>query len=368
MTYFFYGTLRHRPLLQAVIGRDPGPLRAARLAGHRVCWLKGQNVPLIQVGEGVVQGVLFDPLPDDAPRLDAYENGFAYTPVAVRVDTANGPGDALVYYPDPSLRAGPPFKLEDWEARWADVAVPAATEFMRRWAAGQPLDRLETFFPGMEARAWASHLAKDGAPTTLRQPGPAVDLVAEHPGFDGFFRYRHIDVRHRKFDGGQSPVLNRECFVGFDAALVVPYDPATGNVLLIEQVRMATAVRGDPNHRVLEPVAGLIDAGEDPEEAVRREAVEEAGITLREVQLINRVYPSPGYSTEFFHCYVGTADLDGADKRIAGVDAEHEDIRSHVLPLDDALALVDSGEINVAPLAMMLLWLARNRERMTALS
>lgn len=368
MTYFFYGTLRHLPLLRIVLGRDPGPLCAARLPGHEVRWMAGQNVPLILPGEGAAEGVLFEPRDGDTARLDAYENGFAYTPETVSVETGAGPVEATVYFPDPGLEVGPAFALEDWEARWAPIALPAATEFMHRWEAGEPIETLEEYFAGMEARAWASHLAKAGAPATLRRPGPAVEVVTEHKGFDGFFRFRRIDVRHGKFDGGTSPTLNRECFVGFDAALVVPYDPVTDRVLLIEQVRLATAMRGDPHHRVLEPVAGLIEAGEDPAEAVRREAVEEAGIDLRAVHLINRVYPSPGYSTEFFHCYVGIADLDGADKRIAGVDVEHEDIRSHVLPLDDALALIDTGEINVAPLSMMLLWLARNRSRVAALS
>ena len=366
--FFFYGTLRHRPLLQTVLGRDPGPLMPAVLPGHEVCWIDGQHVPLIRRGDGRAEGVLFEPGPDDAARLDAYEHGFGYETAEVTVETAAGPQQARVYYPDPRQKVGAPFRLEEWEARWAPVAVPAAAEFMRRWDAGQPIEVLERFFPGMEARAWASHLAARAAPTTLRKPGNPTEFLQEHQGFEGFFRFRHMDLRHRRFDGSWTPPFTRECFVGFDAALVLPYDAATDRVLLVEQLRLATAVRGDPNPHTLEPIAGLIEAGEEPEACARREAREEAGLELAALELIGRVYPSPGYSTEFHHCYLGHARLDGIDKRIGGADGEHEDIRSHVLPLEAAVDLIATGEVNVAPLAMMLLWTLRHRDRLRAVS
>ena len=51
-SYFFYGTLRHLPLLNLVLGEDPtrdpdGPragLVHAQLAGFRLAWAKGQSL------------------------------------------------------------------------------------------------------------------------------------------------------------------------------------------------------------------------------------------------------------------------------------------------------------------------------------
>ena len=79
-----------------------------------------------------------------------------------------------------------------------------------------------------------------------------------------------------------------------------------------------------------------------------------------------RVYASPGYSSEFFHCFLGLCDLAGRGGELGGLDAENEDIRSHVIGFDRALALIDSGEINAGPLVMMILWLARHRAALRA--
>ena len=77
-----------------------------------------------------------------------------------------------------------------------------------------------------------------------------------------------------------------------------------------------------------------------------------------------KIYASPGYTTEFFHCFLGLCDLSEDDNGLAGLDEEHEDIRNHVISFDRAMELIDSGEINVGPLVMMLFWLARHREEL----
>ena len=108
-------------------------------------------------------------------------------------------------------------------------------------------------------------------------------------------------------------------------------------------------------------MAGLVDAGEAPKETARREAVEEAGLALTDLRPMMQGYASPGYSTEFFHFFLGLCDLSAATGGLGGLPEESEDIRSHVISFDAAMALLDSGEVNQTPLAMMLLWLARYR-------
>ena len=97
--------------------------------------------------------------------------------------------------------------------------------------------------------------------------------------------------------------------------------------------------------------------------AARREAEEEAGLRLGPLEPMVQVYASPGYSTEFFHCFLGLAELSEFDTSAGGLRSEHEDIRSHVLSFDAAMALVKTGEINTGPLVMMLYWLAAERDR-----
>lgn len=365
MTLFFYGTLRHPPLLAAVIGRDLGPLPAARLPGHEVRWVQGHHIPMIVTGGAGAEGVLFAPSAAERARLDAYEAGFAFGMGPFEVETHEGPVTAEVYWPDPvRLVPGPPFVLADWAELWGETAPEAAAEYLDRLDRGEPEETARRFFPAMEARAWARQLARaHPGRAEVRQPGNPLEIVAEHDGFRGFFRFRHLDLRHRTFAGDWTPPFTRECYIGFDAALMLPYDPATDEVLLIEQLRLAASLRGDPNPMCLEPVAGLIEAGESPEDTARREAREEAGIELEELIPVLRSYPSPGYSTEFHHAFIGLTHLAGAHMRMGGAEGEMEDIRSHVMPLDAAVDLIGTGELTVTPLAMLLLWLARERDR-----
>jgi ADP-ribose pyrophosphatase len=128
-----------------------------------------------------------------------------------------------------------------------------------------------------------------------------------------------MDLSHRRFDGGMSPLITREIFISGDAVTVLPYDPVRDRVLLIEQFRTGALGRGDPLPWQLEAIAGRIDPGEAPEDAARREAVEEAGLMLGRLEPVAEYYPSPGAMTEYIYSYVALCDLpDG----VAGVEAD----------------------------------------------
>ena len=106
-----------------------------------------------------------------------------------------------------------------------------------------------------------------------------VELVEKTRPYDGYF---HIDVyrlRHRRFGGGWTEVMSREMFERGHATVVLPYDPARDAVVLIEQFRIGAYAAGlEP--WLIEPVAGIVEAGETPEAVARREAIEEAGCEL----------------------------------------------------------------------------------------
>lgn len=371
MALFLYGTLRYPPLLEIVLGRAPGGAAVpARLPGHAVHWAEGQGFPLIVAQKGgMAEGLLLDGLSEaELARLDFYEGGFGYALRPVTVQADDGPVAAQVYFPDPGRwTPSAPWDLAGWVAGHGALTLRFAREVMARMGrndAGQ----VAALAPFIRARAWAQMLGQNPAPTALRRDARPGDIeISERPtGFEGFFRLKHFDLRHRRFDGGFSDWFQRETFVAYDAALVLPYDPKTDRVLLVEQLRFGPIWRDDPAPWMLEPVAGLVDAGEAPADAARREAVEEAGLELGALQPMMRAYPSPGYSSEFYHCFLGLCDLSGPRRDTNGLRDEHEDIRSHVIPFERAMALLDSGEINAMPLAAMLLWLARHREHLRA--
>ncbi|MFZ5963935.1 NUDIX domain-containing protein [Thalassococcus sp. BH17M4-6] len=367
---FFYGTLCHLPLLHQVLGHDRVKCLPATLPDHESRWVADNAFPMIQNAPGqAARGLLVRGLgDDDLARLDFYEGGFGYDLRAVTVQTDEGAAPAQVYFPQPGLwQPGAPWSLTDWQEKWAAVTLSAAEEAMARYGIAPP-EEVRPLMPFFRARGWARQLAATPAPQTLRSRMTLddVEILRHRKGYDGFFRIRAVDLQHRRFDGGRSHPVSREMFIAFDAALVLPYDPQRDEVLLIEQLRYGPIGRGDPAPWVLEPIAGLVDAGEDPADCARREAGEEAGLTLGDLRPMARVYASPGYTSEFFHCFLGLCSLADYRTGLGGLDSENEDIRSHVIPFDRAMELITTGEINAGPLVMMMLWLAQHRAGLRA--
>ena len=138
-------------------------------------------------------------------------------------------------------------------------------------------------------------------------------------------------------------------------------DPVTDSVLLIEQFR-AGAMSTGHNPWLLEFVAGMVEAGESSEQVVRREAYEEAGVTLDQVHFVQTYFPSPGGSAETIDLYWATADLSNAGG-VFGLESEGEDIRSSICSFDEAMKMLDDGLINNSVTMLLLLWFDRFRRR-----
>ena len=366
---FLFGTLCHLPLLRIVLGRDPDA-QDATLADFAAYWVQGQPFPMITAEPGgQAQGILLQGLSqEDLDRIVFYEAGFDYDLVPVQVAAAGASHPAVMFQCEEGRwPRGAIWSLADWAARWGAISEGAARDVMARRDTHSTA-QIAGMLPFFRARAWAQELSATPAPQTLRNPMTVQDvqiLPDTRPAYNGFFNMEPFTLRYRHFNGGFSKDLQRECFMAFDVALLLPYDPVLDLVLFVEQLRYGPIKRGDPAPWILEPVAGLVDAGESPEQAAQREADEEAGLKNLRLEKMVAGYSSPGYSTEFYHCYLGQADLsDLAPQGHGGIAAENEDIRTHVLSFSRAMDLLDSGEINAAPLAMMLLWLARHRDRL----
>lgn len=187
-----------------------------------------------------------------------------------------------------------------------------------------------------------------------------VEVLDREVVYDGFFRMERYRLRHGLFAGGLSPEVVRELLRRQRVAAVLPYDPVAGAVVLVEQFRIG-AIDEPGEAWLLETVAGVADPGETPEAVARRELQEEAGLQAEELLPICDYYPSPGGSSERVSLYCARVDSSRAGG-IHGLDSEHEDIRVHVVPVDEALGMLDSGILDSAMPIIALQWLALHRE------
>jgi len=123
----------------------------------------------------------------------------------------------------------------------------------------------------------------------------------------------------------------------------------------------------DQSPWLLEFIAGMVEEGESSEQVVIREAMEEAGITLDQLHFISSYFPSPGGSAETIDLYWATADLSNAGG-LFGLETEGEDIRSSVHSFDEAMQMLDDGQINNSVTMLLLLWFDRYRRQSELLS
>jgi ADP-ribose pyrophosphatase len=191
-------------------------------------------------------------------------------------------------------------------------------------------------------------------------PDEKAELVEHVAAFQGYFKVGRYFFRHSLHQGGQSPVISREVFERGHAAGVLPYDPIRDEVVLIRQFRAGLYVAGR-HPWGWETVAGIIDEGETPEQVVRREAVEEAGLKIGDLVPIYNLMLSPGAVSESCALFLGRVDSTSAGG-VFGLESEGEDILVKVVPFAGARAMLDRGEIDNAAAVVALQWLALHRD------
>jgi ADP-ribose pyrophosphatase len=185
-----------------------------------------------------------------------------------------------------------------------------------------------------------------------------VKIVSDTTLSQGWTRLSEyeIDYTDRK---GATHRLKREIFNRTPAACILLHDPKRDIVVLVKQLRLPAYLIGEAAFMIEVP-AGLLD-GDEPEAAIRREAAEETGYRVRHARFLFKAMMSPGSVTEIVHFFHASVDLTDRIGEGGGLEDEHEDIVILELPLDDAIAMVDSGEIFDAKTIMLLQWAAINR-------
>jgi len=134
----------------------------------------------------------------------------------------------------------------------------------------------------------------------------------------------------------------REVYDRGNGATILLYNRDKNSVVLTRQFRIATWVNGNPSGMLIETCAGLLD-DDSPEDCIRREAIEETGYVVGDVEKLFELYMSPGGVTEMVHFFA--AEYSEARRENAGGGIDDEDIDVLEVTFPEAWAMVKDGRI-----------------------
>jgi ADP-ribose pyrophosphatase len=190
-----------------------------------------------------------------------------------------------------------------------------------------------------------------GDPEAQPSPPPYVERIVEsrvlHRGRYLTFR---VDTVERP-DGSRA----QRDIAGHPGAVAILALDDERRLLLVRQFRVATG------EALLEIPAGTLDvtddgAIEDPDLAARRELEEETGQQAAEWRTVGRFWTAPGFATEEMHLYLARGLTTVRDT--LGED-EDEHLELERIPLGEALAMAEGGQIRDAKTLVGIFWLAR---------
>jgi ADP-ribose pyrophosphatase len=200
--------------------------------------------------------------------------------------------------------------------------------------------------------------------------GPLADAQADAEAsppevlvksFRTFERY-NVTVRHAD---GTTASLSRDVLHVGKVVGVIALDPARNVLVLIRQFRLAAHLAIGLGE-LIEIVAGHVEQGESPEEAARRECMEEIGVAPRSLHPLFSFMPAPGINDEFASMFLAIVDAGAVPER-AGAASETEDTQPLCVDVEAALAALAAGRLHNGYLLIGLQWLALNRHRINGI-
>ena len=194
----------------------------------------------------------------------------------------------------------------------------------------------------------------------------AVDVrleekVWQHPR-DIFSVYR-LQCKLPIFDSSEMYEVERTIVQKRPFSIVLPYDPYLDQVVMIEQIRMASVFTKQDSPCIFELCAGYVDEGESPKDAAKREVLEETGLDAQQLEFVCEYWVSPGWSSERAHFYCAQVDSSSASGAF-GLPSEGESTKVHCMDALSFIDLVEAGQLDNGGALIGALWLSKHRERL----
>lgn len=155
---------------------------------------------------------------------------------------------------------------------------------------------------------------------------------------------------------GTTETQSREAYDRGNGAVILLYNKVSNTVILTRQFRLPTYINGNSTGMLIEACAGLLD-NDNPEDCIKRETEEETGYKISKVEKVFEAYMSPGSVTEILHFFIAEYSNEMKIADGGGLEEEGENIEVLELPFNQALSMIDNGEIIDAKTIMLLQYL-----------
>ena len=169
---------------------------------------------------------------------------------------------------------------------------------------------------------------------------------------DNWYILKKVNYEYRQKDGSWL-TYSREAYDRGNGATILLYNSTEKTVILTRQFRMPTFINGNESGMLIEACAGLLDK-DNAEDCIRRETEEETGYRLRDVRKVFEAYMSPGSVTELLYFFVAEYEKSMKVNDGGGVEHEQENIEVLEFNFDQALKMIESGEIKDGKTIMLL--------------
>ena len=180
-----------------------------------------------------------------------------------------------------------------------------------------------------------------------------INIIKDKILSENWFLLRNMTYELTRSDG--SVVRHRrEVYDRGNGATILLYNRHKQTVVLVRQFRIATWINGNEDGMLIETCAGLLDSDE-PDECVRKEAIEETGFEVGEVRKLFELFMSPGGVTELIYFFI--AEYDDTQRANDGGGVDDEDIEVLELPYHRALEMMANGEIRDGKAVILLQYL-----------
>lgn len=175
---------------------------------------------------------------------------------------------------------------------------------------------------------------------------------------DNWYVLRKITYEYTKEDGTKLS-QSREAYDRGNGATILLYNKIQKTVILTRQFRLPTFINGNATGMLIEACAGLLDK-DNAEDCIRRETEEETGYKITDVRKIFEAYMSPGSVTEILHFFIAAYSKEMKVSNGGGLEHEEENIEVLELKIDEAMKMIEIGEIKDGKTIMLLQYIKLN--------